>query len=266
MASGAAPKKLNHPRRRTVRNGARETGLGIPAAPEQSHQCYIIGIDYGATFSAVTYTLVNHDSFLRKTLQRPEPSRVKTLLNYPDQTFSDQVVPTSLVYRVPPDRVAPHLAQQERPSAWGLRSESVRGLSGPGKIKIDLAKLLLTDKETDREPVRVLKRNAKLIRKTGTQLVADFLRKLVEHTSSEIEKEFPARSNSAKYYFCGAPNAWNFAERSRLFSACHAAGIGNVTFVPEAEAAANALLSETQAGDYILKVRRRSVDDSTKSH
>jgi hypothetical protein len=261
MASAHARNKLNHPRRRITRDRDRDTDLETASAPEQSPQCYVIGIDYGATFSAVTYTLVNHDSFLKKTLPRLQPSRIKTLQNYPDQTFSDQGVPTSLVYRIPPDGIAADPKQPERPSAWGLRSESVRGLAGPRKIKIDLAKLLLTDQETSRDQVRVLKRNAKLIRKTGTQLVADFLRKLIEHASSEIEKESPARGCSAKYYFCGAPNAWNFAERSRLFSACHAAGIGHVTFVPEAEAAANALLSEAQAGDYELEVGQRFSGD-----
>jgi molecular chaperone DnaK (HSP70) len=222
--------------------------------PEQSPQCYVVGIDYGATFSAVTYTLVNHDNFLKKTLPRLQPNRIKTLKNYPDQTFSDPVVPTSLVYRIPSTHIATDPRQPERPFAWGLRSESVRGLAGPGKIKIDLAKLLLTDQETSQGQLKALKQKAKLIHKTGIQLVADFLRKLIEHADSQIEKESPARGYSAKYYFCGAPNAWNFAERSRLFSACHAAGMEHVTFVPEAEAAANALLSETQAEDYELEV------------
>ena len=128
MASAHTLNKLNRPRRRITRDGDRDTDLESISAPEQSPQCYVIGIDYGATFSAVTYTLVNHDSFLKKTLPRLQPSRIKTLQNYPDQTFSDQGVPTSLVYRIPPDDIAADPKRPEGPSAWGLRSESVRGL------------------------------------------------------------------------------------------------------------------------------------------
>jgi hypothetical protein len=199
--------------------------------------CWVVGIDYGATFSEVAYILVDHAAFRQQSLSESLTNNVEILSDYDEAARFDlnSAVPTVLTY----DRSG----SNPRPLRWGFPACLTRKVQERHCEKAELAKFLFSNQHDDLQKVKSLRSLAKRLNKQPFEFAADFLRKLNAKLQTEMKDAYPDEVDAPKYYYCGVPAGWN-DEKAMMTDACYKAGLWGTTLVSESEAAANALLSK----------------------
>ncbi|KAJ5696743.1 hypothetical protein N7536_007155 [Penicillium majusculum] len=190
----------------------------------------VIGIDFGTTYSGVAWA----------TVEDFERDEINIISNWPEHAREEPKAPTELLY-------------EDEKVMWGY------GIPHDGDPVRWFKLLLLRDEDMTEEQRQSepLLRARKLMRETGktaTDLVADYLRLLWEHTMETIHR-FRSKSVISALTFhvvITVPAIWKDYARKAMEEAAKKAGIlqarpigpTTLTFVPEPEAAALVTLCE----------------------
>jgi hypothetical protein len=198
-------------------------------------KCFVIGFDYGATFSGVGYLLVDHAKFRSQTLPEDLIRDAKLVRDYEDQEeyHSKFVAPTIVTY----DRSG----SNARPLRWGFPAWQTRKAQDRNLYRIELAKFLFSKQLNTLPQVQSLRRDAKKLRKDECDFAADFLELLNTRLEDVLRLEHPDYVTAPRYYYCGVPAGWS-DEKAAFADACDKAGLPGTILVSESEAAANAML------------------------
>jgi hypothetical protein len=206
-----------------------ENGQELP-----SGKCFVVGIDYGATFSGVCLAFVDHADFRRQTLPESLINKAVILNNYTDSAEYDVhfAVPTILAYD--------QSSLDTVPVRWGFPCCQTRKASNVKNVQ--LAKFLFSSQHDDLPMVKSLRSLVKKLGKQPCDFAADFLMQLKAKVDEEISVAYSDYVNAPRYYYCGVPAGWS-QEKAMMADACHRAELWGAVLVSESEAAANALLS-----------------------
>ena len=228
-----SPARLN-PASRSQRGKSDKQAPPLP--PAEHDYCVVVGIDFGATYSAVAYTPASKKAFLNRDLV-PLKADELGLVAYDDCLHSDdKEVPSQMKY----DREI----VGQGPVRWGYTVENDRTWkNGPTSWeKLLYPKVLLSSKAGTENFLQSARRLAKKMKKDEESIVADFLKKLIEELDVTLRSKYPQFQSAERFYYCGYPPAWPGRDVDRLISACEKAGMSNIQLVSEPTAAATALL------------------------
>ncbi|KAL9108528.1 MAG: hypothetical protein Q9227_006743 [Pyrenula ochraceoflavens] len=221
-----------------------------PTAEAENDRCIIVGIDFGATYSAVAYTPVSKKAFLARDLV-PLTAEEVLMVRHEDSLHSDErEAPSQMKYDV--DKAG------SEPQSYGYTVENDRRVKSKSNSlrKLAYPKLLLSEKAESKEFLRSTRSISNMIQKGGESIVADYLKQLIASLDKQISKDLISHSDVDRFYFCGYPPAWPEHDIEKLMRACEEAGMLNVHMVSEPTAAATALLggmSETRLLNYGLR-------------
>lgn len=221
---------------------------------DASHEeCFVVSIDFGATYSAVAYTRVNHKAFLEKRLEPVSSNQYRTLNNFAHSSDTSSTVSSSLLY----DKRVPG----KEPVKWGYGADYTRIPHREHHWKVSCPKMLLSSRPKDKSFVRSMKEIGKKVEKSGIDMVTDFLRELKTKFETDLKLQNKNFAHMPKHYYCGFPPGWKPEEITKLSQACLNAGLDGVRMISEPEAAANALLADDtfnkqnlEKGDGILVI------------
>lgn len=226
--------------------------VGEPGDPD-CEECFVVGIDFGATYSALAYTRVNHRAFLEKRLDPIPSNQFKTMNKFSHSPDTSSTVSTSLLY----DERTPG----KGPVNWGYGTHYERIPHRKHHWKVSCPKMLLSSRPKEKEFVQSIKEIGKKVQKGGIDMVTDFLKELKDKFETDIKLQNRCFAAMPKYYFCGKPPGWKPEEINKLSRACLKAELKGVHMISEPEAAANALLTDDtfnkeglEKGDGILVI------------
>ncbi|KAL9622722.1 MAG: hypothetical protein Q9160_003032 [Pyrenula sp. 1 TL-2023] len=225
--------------------------IHVPDSAQE--ECFVVGIDFGATFSALAYTRVNHKAFLEKRLDPIPSNQYKTLNKFDHSPDTSATVSSSLLYN--------EGTPGNGPVKWGYGTDYQRIPHPKNHWKVSCPKMLLSSQPKHKAFVRSMKRIGRKVQRDGIEMVTDFLKALKAKFESEIRSQNKHFIDMPRYYYCGYPPGWKPEETAKLSLACLKAGLDDIRMVSEPEAAANALLADDsfnrqnlERGDGILVV------------
>lgn len=225
--------------------------IHVPDSTEE--ECFVIGIDFGATFSAVAYTRVNHRAFREKQLDPIPSNQYKTLNKFDHSPDTSSTVSSSLLYN--------ENEPGDGPVKWGYGTDYQRIQHPKNHRKVSCPKMLLSSQPKHKALVRSMRQIGRKVQRDGIEMVTDFLKALKGKFESEIRSQNKHFIDMPRYYYCGFPPGWKPEETAKLSLACLKAGLNDIRMVSEPEAAANALLADDsfnrqnlEKGDGILVI------------
>lgn len=170
----------------------------VPATQNPTHK-FIVGVDYGTTYSSVSYIKFNAAS--PPTTLRGE--QIKSVCNWPNPSnlWRNPDVPSESWYL--DDEF--HWGYNARQEIKGIQNGS---LDSRNRI-IQFAKLLLDEgKQGEHGPRNELRRTLTKHRKTEKDVIKDVIREILKHSKTELERKEELTENSeVELVFC-VPAGW----------------------------------------------------------
>jgi molecular chaperone DnaK (HSP70) len=215
---------------------------GEEEAPKER---FVVGIDYGTTFTSVAYACVPANGIPFAGANRLD---IQSILLWPGRAGIAEV-PTKTIYY--------NDENNDRQLEWGFGTQTLqmeaRGLTACHPIS--LAKLLLHSSHETDEETQSIRRYAAEIPRTGKELVEDFLARLYDHLFrddardpgffSESEPDLMKRFKESEIEFViGVPAAWTEQEQIDMVAAAGRAGFQNASRVSEPEAVATEFFAD----------------------
>jgi molecular chaperone DnaK (HSP70) len=208
----------------------------------------IIAIDYGTTFSAVAYYVCDDDDFegsKKAGLNSIQPIIIRDYPGMVSRNSHESEVPTVSIY---PNRGTSRYE-------WGNGVYSA--FHNPNRQfpldtpKLELVKLLLSEKEEAKKEHALLEQKLKKCGVTIVKVISDFLWELWKNAVDRIKlNEGQARfESSSKDLIISVPPSWSANAVRIMQKAAEQAGLPEPEIVAEQEAAALMVLSERSRDD-----------------
>jgi hypothetical protein len=176
-----------------------ETETQIQTQTQNSTHKFIVGLDYGTTFSSVSY--INFNAASPPTTLRGE--QIKSVCKWPNPSnlWRNPDVPSESWYL--DDEF--HWGYNARPEIKGIEDGR---LDSRNRI-IQFAKLLLDEEQRDEHgPRRELRRTLTKLRKAKKDVIKDVIREILKHSKTQLERTEGFTENSeVELVFC-VPAGW----------------------------------------------------------
>nr|EAQ70857.1 hypothetical protein MGCH7_ch7g264 [Pyricularia oryzae 70-15] len=189
----------------------------------------VVGIDFGTTFSGVSWAINHGKKSIRLIQNWPKTGAINN---------NDVKVPTTIVYD-----------STGKPANWGytigFKEESLRWF----KILLE-ADPRYSDKAREIHETRILLEN---LGKTPVEVAGDYLGKIWEYTQKDIRRHMGCdgwQQDCEILFVVTVPAVWSASAKQKTLDAAAAAGLGpRIQLLPEPQAAALAALEEMEDQD-----------------
>ncbi|KAH9437236.1 hypothetical protein MCOR02_000892 [Pyricularia oryzae] len=189
----------------------------------------VVGIDFGTTFSGVSWAINHGKKSIRLIQNWPKTGAINN---------NDVKVPTTIVYD-----------STGKPANWGytigFKEESLRWF----KILLE-ADPRYSDKAREIHETRILLEN---LGKTPVEVAGDYLGKIWEYTQKDIRRHMGCdgwQQDCEILFVVTVPAVWSASAKQKTLDAAAAAGLGpRIQLLTEPQAAALAALEEMEDQD-----------------